>query len=139
MLRRLKISDALKGATEMLRAGSEWRGVDAGGWGDRTLGQVWGEAITTEERRPTRAGRTPTYYAIWAARYVDFAGSPKPAKEMAARYGIAVKRAHQVVFRARELGLLTGGHQGKPGGQLSTSAKDLLRALEAPIDKGTKR
>lgn len=84
--------------------------------------------VRLEGERPRSSGRDDRYYAVWASRYLEaFHESPRsPAVALSAHFGVSRKQAHYLVLRARERGLLLGGQQGRPGGQLSDNAKRLL-------------
>lgn len=82
--------------------------------------------------RPGAAGRSDRHYAAIAAMYVDLLDQPRPVLAVAERSGLSEKSVRNLLFKARERGLLTSIGRGRAGGELTDAAKDLL--LEGEVD-----
>jgi hypothetical protein len=84
--------------------------------------------------RSRSAGVSDTELARIAAEYVSYCQDPatsrSPRKALAERMGLDPARVRDLIFAARERRLLAGGRQGRPGGTLTTTAIELLRASE---------
>ena len=85
-------------------------------------------------RAPPRAQRASgwpdRFYAELAAAYVGRleAGSRRPIADLARRRKLSAEQIRDAIHTARERGLLTPASvQGRPGGQLTPTAKQLLR------------
>lgn len=83
-------------------------------------------------RRPGRRGRDDLTYAVWAARYVAKCRTTRsPYPELAAEHpGFAQRTIRDLVLKARRRDLLTGGGQGRTGGELTPKAEKLLAELK---------
>ncbi len=86
------------------------------------------------DRKPHVARRGPKgwpdeEYAELAAAYVERckAGSPRPAVDVAERYGMTPSALRRALGRARHRGLLTRTIGSRAGGELTPRAKALLR------------
>jgi len=92
-------------------------------------------------RRPGRAGRTDSYYLVWAVAYVKrlAAGSRRPVKDLTEHPpkvitgyvsdGDVTSEAtvRDLIHQARVRGLLTGSPAGRPGGELTPKAERMLK------------
>jgi hypothetical protein len=77
--------------------------------------------------RAGRAGRDDLYYAEWAAEYVAaLSRSSRPVREMARKHGKPLQTMTNLVKKCRDKEMLTPTTQGRPGGQLTERAKELL-------------
>ena len=77
--------------------------------------------------RVGRRGRDDVYYARWAAAYVDaLARSPRPAADLAARHSLSASQIRNLMHACRRRGLLTASPPGRPGGELTPRAVQLL-------------
>lgn len=85
-----------------------------------------------ETPRPGRAGRGDADYAQMAAHYVDLLrhGDPKPATTLAKRHHYEVSHVKNVLYEARRRGLLTAAPRGKPGGDLTKKAIEILKRTQ---------
>lgn len=89
----------------------------------------WGTKVREERKRRPGAGRPDIDYARLARRYVELWPKNRNVLQSIARE-MKETTAHvrDMVFRARELDLLTGPrNRGMPGGVLTDKAKALLR------------
>ncbi len=95
-------------------------------------GPSWALDLAAEPVRPGRAGRSDTYFAVWAARYAEkvAAGSPAPIAELAAEHGLGRGQVRDLIHKARGRGLLPGGLKGRAGGVLTEKARALLAERE---------
>lgn len=82
----------------------------------------------SDRPRPGSAGRGDHRYAAVAAVYVDLldAGDPSPVVTMASVLHLSVKTVRNLLYKAREKGLLTSAGRGRAGGQLTDKAKEIL-------------
>lgn len=92
-------------------------------------------------RRPGRAGRTDSFYLVWAVAYVErlAAGSRRPVKDLTKHPPKVIKgyvsdgnvtsgaTVRDLIHQARVRGLLTGSPAGRPGGELTPKAKQMLK------------
>ncbi|MDZ7733984.1 MAG: hypothetical protein U5R31_13750 [Acidimicrobiia bacterium] len=84
------------------------------------------------EQRPGRAGRPDKFYAEWAKRYVDALeespGSPVKYLVDNADEGefLTDKQVRGYLYQARKRGLLTEAPKGRPGGELTDKAKQMV-------------
>lgn len=77
--------------------------------------------------RVGRRGRDDLYYARWAAAYVDaLASSPRPAAALAAAHSLSPSQIRNLIHACRRRGLLTASPPGRPGGELTPRAIQLL-------------
>jgi hypothetical protein len=78
--------------------------------------------------RPGRSGRDDSFYARWAAEYVDLVRSwPKPLKRLAKRRNVSESQARSLLYEARRRDLLTKSRPGTAGGHLTPKAIRILR------------
>jgi hypothetical protein len=98
------------------------------------------------KRRPGRAGREDAYYLIFAVAYIErlAEGSRRPIQDLAERPPKAIKgyvsdglvaspaTVRDIIHQARVRGLLTGSPPGRPGGELTPKAKDMLKRFRKP-------
>ena len=78
--------------------------------------------------RPGRSGRDDSFYARWAAEYVDLVSSgPKPLKHLAKKRNVSDSQARSLLYEARRRGLLTRSLPGTAGGHLTPKAMRILR------------
>lgn len=84
------------------------------------------------ERTGTR-GKDDRVYAHVAAQYVEIlqTGVRAPLRELAERLGVGESRARNLVYEARQRGLLTATKQGVKGGRLTAKANRLIEAGRA--------
>lgn len=82
--------------------------------------------------RPGRSGRDDHFYAVWAQRYVKALGeSSSPHVYLAENHkNYTATQIRDLVFKARDRGLLSGGGRGKRGGQLTPKALEVLSSKE---------
>jgi hypothetical protein len=94
-------------------------------------------------RRPGRAGRSDSFYLAWAVGYVERlgAGSRRPVKDLAEHPPKIIRgyisdgnltseaTVRDIIHQARERGLLTRSPAGRPGGELTPKAKQILKQL----------
>ncbi len=92
-------------------------------------------------RRPGRAGRPDSFYLVWAVAYVKrlATGSRRPVKDLAEHPPkdirgyvsdgnvTSVATVRDVIHQARVRDLLTDSPPGRPGGELTPKAKQMLR------------
>jgi hypothetical protein len=92
-------------------------------------------------RKPGRAGRPDTYYAIWSEAYVERirAGSRTPVKDLALDPPVRIQgyvsdtnkaspaTIRDILTEARHRGILTSSPSGRAGGELTTRGKKLLK------------
>ena len=76
--------------------------------------------------RPGAAGRNERDYAALARLYVGLLGEKKPTEALARQVGVSPKTASNLLYKAREKGMLTPTVRGKAGGELTDKAKRLL-------------
>jgi hypothetical protein len=76
--------------------------------------------------RPGRAGRDKRTMAEFAARYLEHCKGTKPIQTLAAELGMSPSAVSSRVFNARSDGYLTSTDKGRPGGELTPMAKELL-------------
>ncbi|GEM_PF-4251650 len=109
----------------------------------RQLHKTHGIPVGAEmaRRRPGRAGRPDSFYLPWAVAYVErlAAGSRRPTKDLAANPPAVVKgfvsdgriaseaTVRDLIHQARVRGLLTASPIGRPGGELTTIAQQMLK------------
>jgi hypothetical protein len=98
------------------------------------------------KRRPGRAGRADAYYLAFAMAYVErlAEGSRRPVQDLAEHPPKAIKgyvsdglvaspaTVRDIIHQARVRGLLTGSPPGRPGGELTPKAKDMLKRFRKP-------
>jgi hypothetical protein len=85
------------------------------------------EWATTLSTRPGQHGRDELDYALVAAKYISHLGSRQPVVDVAEELYLSTSQVRNILYEARTRGLLTGKGQGKPGGELTPKALDLLR------------
>jgi hypothetical protein len=92
-------------------------------------------------RRPGRAGRPDSFYLVWAVAYVERlkVGSRHPVKDLAEHPPKVVRgyisdadvtseaTVRDFIHQARERGLLTRSPKGRPGGELTPKAEQLIK------------
>ena len=92
------------------------------------------------QKRPRRAQKKTDhfFYAKVADDYAALcaAGSQTPTRELATLRRITPQDAKRHVFRARSLGYLTQGSQGKRGGTITPSGVAALQAANAGLNEG---
>lgn len=78
--------------------------------------------------RPGAAGRGDDRYAAVAQMYVELldAGEQHPVKVLAGQLLLGDKTVRNLLYKARERGLLTSAGRGQAGGQLTDKAKEIL-------------
>ena len=77
--------------------------------------------------RPGRRGRGDLFYAELAAEYVARAETTSnPVEELAGERNLTASQIRNLLYEARQRGLLSKGVQGRAGGQLSDEAKEIL-------------
>ena len=89
--------------------------------------------------RPGRAGRDDRYYVVWAARYAEKAGSPRPIAELAEEHGLRREQVRDLIHTARERDLLTPGRRGRPQGELTAKSRALLEQMSKDRSRRRKR
>lgn len=91
------------------------------------MGERWGAVV---KAKPGRRGRTDLFYAAAALDYVRArqVEPAAPVRRMADEGAGTVDEIRARLRRARERGLLTAAPAGRPGGDLTDKAVDLLRA-----------
>ena len=78
--------------------------------------------------RVGRRGRDDLYYARWAAAYADaLADSPRPVAALAAAHNLSPSQIRNLIHACRRRGLLTASPPGRPGGDLTPRAVQLLK------------
>lgn len=78
-------------------------------------------------RRPGRAGRADSFYAEWAAQYVDLLStSSAPVRDLHRRHHLSESQVRGILHTARRRGLLTEAPAGRSGGELTAKAKRIL-------------
>jgi hypothetical protein len=91
-------------------------------------------------RRPGRPGRPDSYYLAWAKAYVErlAEGSRRPVKDLVEHPPVRISgyisdggeiseaTIRDLVHEARERGLLTRSPKGRPGGELTPKARQIL-------------
>ncbi len=96
-----------------------------------------------EARRRTPVhGKPDTFYAELARDYVDLihSGSPRPNAEIAKRRKLKSPKVRDMIHEARKRGLLSTKAWGRPGGQLTPRALELLESTNKTGGKsGRKR
>jgi hypothetical protein len=97
-----------------------------------------------QRRRPGRAGRTDSFYLVWAEAYVErlAAGSRRPVMDLAEHpprpirgyvsneSEVSAATVRDFIHQARERGLLTRSPAGRPGGELTPKARRMLKRAE---------
>lgn len=76
------------------------------------------------------AGRGDERYAMVAALYVAQLGGPKPVEAVGKLLHLNTSTARNLLFEARERGLLTSIGRGRAGGELTDKARALLGQAE---------
>lgn len=89
----------------------------------------WAEDFAAQPR-PGSRGRDLTEYALVASAYVDALGRRAPIQEVANLFHLSVSQARNLVWHAREKGLLTESSPGRAGGVLTPLAIELLLEVE---------
>lgn len=122
----IKVREHLDEATRRMRELHE--AVDAetqGRWERIPYVQAALEGLSS---RPGRRGHPDRFYAELAAAYVDRvkAGSRRPVADLAAQEYLSEDRVRTLVARARKKGFLTPAEPGKPGGELTARAEEML-------------
>jgi hypothetical protein len=93
----------------------------------RRFGDVPGLDSWTAARRPGRAGRAESYYAAWAAEYVNrLATSPTPVLDLADQHHLSPSQVRGILNAARRRDLLTAAPAGRAGGDLTAKARRIL-------------
>lgn len=88
--------------------------------------------VAPKPKHPGRKGRTDTYYAEWARRYVrECARSRTPIKNLAVRHHLAPQSVTDLISEARRRVLLTAAPPGRAGGTLTEKAQELLKQADA--------
>jgi len=90
--------------------------------------QLFGDAPDlTVTTRVGRRGRDDGYYARWAAAYTEaLARSPRPVGDLAARHNLSASQIRNLIHACRRRGMLTASPPGRPGGELTPRAVQLL-------------
>jgi hypothetical protein len=78
--------------------------------------------------RVGRRGRDDRFYARWAAEYAAaLTRSGHPVAELSARHNLSASQVRNLVHACRKRGMLTAAPPGRPGGELTARATELLR------------
>lgn len=85
-----------------------------------------------KRRRPGRAGRPDIEYARIADLYVRALATPRPVVTLSRELHLSQSQVRNLLHAARRRGLLTAAPAGRPGGQLTEKARQLLAS-----DSGT--
>ncbi len=115
MLRSIRLGELQRAAEETIR-----RGVSAGSLPEQL------RSAFAETPRPGRRGRPPRFYADLAANYVERLSSPRPVAELAEAMHLSTSQVRNLLFQARERGLLTSAGPRRAGGDLTDKARRLL-------------
>jgi hypothetical protein len=90
--------------------------------------------------RPGRRGRPDAFYALLALRYTVllWGGSRRPIADLARSLGNGWGPTYvrDIIRTARQRGMLSPGHPGRPGGAITPEARDLLNREIAHRGKG---
>jgi len=89
---------------------------------------VHARAILGDRKRPGRRGRPDLYYAEFAAAYVNALSSPAPIVTLAKQQNLSVSTVRNTIHEARRRGLLTRPPPGRPGGELTEKAQNLIKS-----------
>lgn len=102
--------------------------------GGEMFGEMVGALGFDADAKPIRGRRGPKGwpdedYVSLAVDYIARckSGSRSPVADLAEGRGTSVEAMRQALYRARKRGLLTKQKKGRAGGQLTTTAKKLLR------------
>jgi hypothetical protein len=100
-----------------------------------TVGELWRDYLAGERAKPKRFGRSDTFYAIWAHRYVEMTGRTRVNQELAEKFkseeeGLTASKVASYIRVAHDRCLYVSNGQGKAGGSLTKTAIDLLAALD---------
>ena len=91
---------------------------------------------TNLAKRPGRTGKGDVHYARAAAAYVGILDQPKPVVMLAKKLKLKPSQVRSTLYEARRRDLLTAPPvDGRPGGELTPKALDLLRQY----DQGTEQ
>lgn len=127
LLREISLSEIFTEMRQQLKDAAPWMDESDPLVADTKLTQ---EAWEKRAPRPGRAGRSDAYYALWAARYVEKTGSPRPVAELAEEHGLKPAQIRDLVHTARVRKLLTKTGRGRSGGYLTAKGRAALTALE---------
>lgn len=90
---------------------------------------------------PLKGRQNPDlYYAVWASRYADAAvASRSPIADLAEKHNMKRSQVRDLIHKCRERKLLPDGQPGRPGGQLTAKAIEVLRETKASDETASKR
>lgn len=112
MMRQLRVGELLAA----LRAATQQA--------DRYVGSSPELTVNT---RVGRRGRNDSYYAGWAAAYVEaLARSSRPVEDLAVRNSLSSSQVRNLIHACRRRGMLTASPPGRAGGQLTAAARRIL-------------
>lgn len=125
-LRAIPLLEISRALLEQLRANEPEWGWDDSVYAPRPTPRGWAQSLA---KRPGRHGKPHHYYARVAADYVELLGQPKPLIALAKQYGpLTTSQLRSILYEARRRGLLTDPPlKGRPGGELTLKALDILR------------
>jgi hypothetical protein len=129
-LRAIHPRPYVRAVREQIRASGSWRPAPGESFSTASIAELWQAIFDHERSKPQRERRGEPYYAIWAAAAAALDGDPKINEALAEQFGETPRRVAQILFRARELGLLTSNGQGRPGGKLTKRGRAVLTELE---------
>ena len=87
----------------------------------RKLLRTFGDNLRTGRR-----GRPPAAYAALAARYVELLKEGRGLPDLARDLNLSASQVRNLLYTARQKGLLTEAPRGKAGGRLTEKAEQLL-------------
>lgn len=93
------------------------------------VGLLFNEAFdaTDATARPGRRGRDDRFYAVLVRDYSGLvATSPTPVKELANKLGYSASQIRNLLYTARQRGLLTASEPGKAGGDETDKCREIL-------------
>jgi hypothetical protein len=129
-LRAIHPHPYVRAVREQIRASGSWRPAPGESFSTASIGELWQAIFEHERAKPQRERRGEPYYAIWAAAADRLDGDRKINEALAEQFGETPRRVAQILFRARELDLLTSNGQGCPGGKLTKRGRAVLAELE---------
>lgn len=93
---------------------------------DRRPPKDWTRKLAPSPPNPGRRGRPPIFWATWAQQYIEELHTPNVNEVLAKKYGGSPVGVRDLIYKARRLGYLTPTAPGKPGGELTDKALEVL-------------
>jgi hypothetical protein len=124
-LRDIPLLDISREILAKLRTGEPPSGWEGSPFAPTQPPKGW---ATNLAKRPGAAGKSDLHYARVAAAYVHLLDQPKPVVLLAKKVKLKPSQVRSILYEARRRDLLTDPPvKGRPGGELTPKAREILR------------